>query len=108
MNNTLTIKEGFITDFTVTIRDRLKQPLDLTIYDQIKFIMVDEDNNIIIDSDATFVDKPNGQITYNFVAADVANQGRYRGYFALMIAGQKKLPAPKNYFTIEITENFID
>ena len=106
--DTLTIKEWHLTDFTITIKDETWTPLDITGYDGIRFIMIDETNTVIIDQPATITDASNWIITYNFVTWDTDTKGTYKAYFSLTQAGVKKLAVPTDYFTVEITEDFID
>lgn len=105
-NKILQIKQGYQTDFSVTLKDSKKNVLDLSVFDGIRFYMIDCEDNIIIDSVATFVDKANGQVKYDFQAVDVATAGRYKAYFGLTISGIKKLAAPTHYFDIDITQDY--
>ena len=104
----LKIKEGHLTDFTATVRDSDNAVVDLTDYDAVNFVMVDLSGTVIVNGAATFVDKANGQVTYNFAEADVADPGKYKAYFSFSTGGVKKLASPTEYFIINIMEDLID
>jgi hypothetical protein len=107
MATILKIKEGHLTDFTATIKDGDGDALDLSEYDSVDFIMVDQNETVITNSPATFTDKTNGEVTYNFTADDVSNSGQFKAYFSLKTGGIKKLASPTDYFIINITRDYL-
>jgi hypothetical protein len=105
----LNIKKGFLTDFTATINDKTGQPVDLSPYDSIFFVMVNQkDDSVKINSPAIFVNKVLGQVKYEFQAADVDTVGKFKAYFGLKNAtSEKKLAAPSTNFEIEINDDYL-
>jgi len=106
----LTIKEGHLTDFTITVKDEsTNTPLDLTDYDWVNFVMVDKSNTAVINTAWAFVwDKTSWTITYVFQTWDTDTVWSYKAYFSLLKSWVKKLAVPTDYFWINITEDFID
>lgn len=103
----ITIKQGFAEDVIATVTDESWVAVDLTPYNWLQFIMVDESNVQVINDTGTFVDKPTGKIKYSMNTTQTANVWRFKAYFKLMISGVPKKSAPKDYFLIEISEDLL-
>jgi len=109
MEQTYKFKEGHYPDFEFPVIDsKTRQPLDLSAYDWVNFIMVSKDWTVVIDSAWTIVDAPNWVVGYTFQTGETDTQGTFKAYFSLTKAGTKKISAPTTYFVVEIIEDFID
>ena len=106
-NSKITVKQWFSEDIVATVTDSDWVPVSLSIYDAVYFIMVSMDNTVVVNTLATFVDKPNGKIKYTLSVWNTSTVGIFKGYFKLMIAWVPKKSAPKEYFQIEIIDDLL-
>lgn len=103
----LEIKKWFLQEFTATIKDSNWTAIDLSSYDDVKFIMATDSWNIKVNATATFVSKPNWQVSYTFVSTDVDQVWDYKAYFAFYISWEKKLSSPTTYFQVVINDDYL-
>ena len=109
-NARLTIKKGFITGFTATIKNsETSEVVDLTPYDSVYFVMKQTGcEGVKVNAVANFVgEKTTGQVTYDFKAVDVDTAGTYKSYFYLLVSGVKKLSSPVRHFDVEIVDDLL-
>jgi len=106
-NRKLIVKKDILIDFVATVRDYNGNVVDLSVYESVKFIMVDSDNVVKINATATFMSKTNGTVTYNFTGTDLDTVGKFKAYFVFYTGSTKKLASPPTYFDIEVTEDYL-
>lgn len=69
--------------------------------------MANQDGTTKQNAVATFVDKPNGKVRYDFVSNDVSTVGIFRSYFTFKTSWVPLEALPIDYFEIHINENFL-
>lgn len=97
---TISIMKTFRADFTADVLLD-GQIQDLTGYTA-KFIMIDTDGNLKIDSPAAIIDEAAGKVSYSPTVADVDTEGEYTAYFALAVWWVNQIAAPTEKYLIKI------
>lgn len=102
---TIDIKKWEIRSITAIVKDQDGSPVDLTIYDNVQFIMKYADWTEKVNAPWVFgADKTTGEVRYNFTAADVDDAKTFDAHFMLQISGVNKLAAPTLCFCININD----
>ena len=105
MIETIRLKKGIQEDYTIEVQDVNGKTIDLTPYDAVSFLMVDNNWQIKVDSAWEFVVKEEWTITYKFLPADVDTTWVFKAYFVLWTWWVKKLATPADYFKVNILDD---
>lgn len=108
MKRTLRLMQWNSRLYTLKVIDKNKQAVDLSNYDAVSFVMVNDATwEVKVNSAGKFVDKEWWRITYDFLPADVDTAWSYTWYFVLFDWWVQRLSAPIDLLNIEIVSNLL-